>query len=279
MLKIIQITDCHLVPEDQSLFTLDPADRLRQAIADIDENHADAELCVLTGDLANDGHPQAYALLRDILGDLRMPYRLLAGNHDDRDRLCAAFPQIETDAHGFLQSALSLPAGVLLFLDTVEAGLHSGVYCERRCEWLETALTAAGDRPVHLFMHHPPMDIGMPRLDQYRIRENAAFADVVRRFPNIRHIFFGHLHRPISGGWLGIPVSSISGTNHQNALDLSEGRANIVSLGPPVYGVILIGCDGTIVHHHDFASRARRFRYEPTAHGETVEEIPQDATA
>ncbi len=274
MLKILQMTDCHLVPDGERLFTLDPADRLRQAIADINEAHADAELCVLTGDLANDGHPQAYALLRDCLASLRVPFRLVPGNHDDRDRLRAAFPEIEADAHGFLQSALSTPAGVLLFLDTVEAGTHAGVYCARRCEWLEAALTAADGRPVHLFMHHPPMDIGMPRLDQYRILDNAAFADVVRRFPNIRHIVFGHVHRPIAGSWLGIPVSSIPGTNHQNALDLSEGDANIVRLDPPAYGVILIGPDSTIVHHHDFASRAKRFRYMPDAvRGDTVEEI------
>ena len=265
MLKIIQITDCHLMPEGERLFTLDPADRLRRAVADINENHADASLCVLTGDIANSGQAAAYALLRDILAGLRVPFRLLLGNHDDRDELRQAFPEIEVDANGFLQSSQSTSAGFLLLLDTVEAGVHSGVYCAQRCEWLETALDAAAGRPVYLFMHHPPMDIGMPRLDQYRILENEAFARTVQRFPNIRHIFFGHVHRPIAGSWLGIPVSSIPGTNHQNALDLSEGRANIVGLEPSVYGVILIGADSTIVHHCDFASEVKRFRYDPDA--------------
>ncbi len=68
-----------------------------------------------------------------------------------------------------LQSRLDTPAGVLLFLDTVEAGIHSGVYCKQHCHWLERALTEAEDEPVYLFLHHPPMEIGMPRLDQYRI--------------------------------------------------------------------------------------------------------------
>ena len=274
MLKIIQITDCHLVPEGERLFTLNPADRLRQAVADINENHADAHLCVLTGDLADDGRPQAYRLLKEILAGLRVPFRLLPGNHDDRDQLCAAFPEIEADAHGFLQSCHGTAAGTLLFLDTVEAGTHSGVYGAQRCQWLEAALSAAADRPTYLFMHHPPMDIGMPRLDQYRILDNQAFAEIVQRFPNIRHLFFGHVHRPIGGSWLGIPVSSLSGTNHQNALDLSEGQANIVSLDPPVYGIILIDADSTIVHHHDFANHARRFQYLPdAADGESVREI------
>ena len=265
MLKILQITDCHLVSPGDRLFTLDPAEQLRKAVADINRHHADAHLCVLTGDLANDGRPEAYALLKEILADLRVPYRLVLGNHDDRDRLRAAFPEIEADANGFLQSSLATPAGVLLFLDTVDRGVHFGVYCRRRCEWLESALAAAEGQPAYLFMHHPPMDIGMPSLDRYRIRENRDLARVVGRFPNIRHMVFGHVHRPIAGSWHGIPLSSIPGSNHQNALELGERHANIVTLAPPAYALILISPDSTIVHHHDFVGGFTRFRYDPHA--------------
>lgn len=264
-LKLLQLTDCHIVPEGKRLFTLDPAERLRQAVADINRNHADAALCVLSGDLTDAAAPEAYRSLRQILSELHVPYRLMPGNHDDRSALRAAFPDIEADEDGFLQSQLDTPAGVLLFLDTVEAGIHSGVYCKQRCRWLERALTEAKDEPVYLFLHHPPMDIGMPRLDQYRILQSEGLADVVGRFPNIRHLFFGHVHRPIAGSWLGIPLSSVPGTNHQNSLDLSEGRANVVSLEPPAYGVILIGPDSTIVHQQSFLSDAERFHYDAQA--------------
>ena len=263
MLKVLQITDCHLVPEGEHLFTLDPAERLRSAVADINQHHSDAFLCVLSGDLANEGDPAAYRLLRSILGELEVPYRLMPGNHDDRDRLHEAFPEIETDGNGFFQSSLSTPAGTFLFLDTVDAGVHAGAYCEQRCAWLDAALTKAPRSPAFLFMHHPPMDIAMPRLDQYRILDNKAFAETVGKHPSVQHIFFGHVHRPIAGSWHGIPISAIAGTNHQTAFDLGHGQANMVILDEPVYGIAFIGPESTVVHQHAFASVSRSLRYEP----------------
>ena len=263
MLKIIQITDCHLVPRGERLFTLDPTARLRAAVEDINSSHADAHLCVLTGDLAHDGDPRAYAQLRDVLDGLQVDWHLMPGNHDDRRRLCEAFPEIETDAHGFLQTSLATPAGMFLFLDTMDAGVHSGAYCAERCQWLERALAKAAGQPVYLFMHHPPMPIGMPRLDQYRILDNRQLAQTIDGHRNVRHIFFGHVHRPIAGSWRGVPVSAIAGTNHQTAFDLADGLANIVSLDDPVYGVIFLGTDSAIVHQHAFESSAERITYEP----------------
>src|SRR5256885_8190549 len=35
-----------------------------------------------------------------------------------------------------------------------------------------------------------------------------------------RSLSFGHIHRPISGSWRGIPFSTLRGTNHQVALHL-----------------------------------------------------------
>ncbi len=50
-MKLIQITDIHFVPGKRLLHGLDPYERLRSCIADINTNHADADLCIITGDL------------------------------------------------------------------------------------------------------------------------------------------------------------------------------------------------------------------------------------
>ncbi|WP_420103861.1 metallophosphoesterase, partial [Bosea sp. (in: a-proteobacteria)] len=52
-MKIIQITDTHLVPPGGIVHGLDPAQQLREALADIAARHADADLVVITGDLCN----------------------------------------------------------------------------------------------------------------------------------------------------------------------------------------------------------------------------------
>src|SRR6188472_150817 len=127
MMKIIQLTDTHLVGPGGSIYGLDPAARLLSCIDSIAEKHPDADLCVLTGDLADQGRVEAYEQLRAILARLKVPYRLLIGNHDSRAHFLQVFPESETDPSGFVQSAMDTPAGRLLFLDTVESGRADGV--------------------------------------------------------------------------------------------------------------------------------------------------------
>ena len=50
-MKVIQITDIHLVPAGKLLFGEDPVTRVRHCIAHVHEHHPDADLCVITGDL------------------------------------------------------------------------------------------------------------------------------------------------------------------------------------------------------------------------------------
>ena len=49
----------------------------------------------------------------------------------------------------------------LLALDTHVPGKPYGLICEERRGWLARELAAAMDRPVMVFMHHPPFATGM----------------------------------------------------------------------------------------------------------------------
>ena len=91
-MKLIHITDPHLVTPGQPLFGLDPYRRLRQCVDDVLAHHADAALCVITGDLADRGEATAYAGLAEQLKRLPMPVFPLLGNHDRRAPYRAAFP-------------------------------------------------------------------------------------------------------------------------------------------------------------------------------------------
>ncbi len=264
-MKIIQITDTHLVPNGGTLFESDPAERLRAAVVDVTARHGDADLCVLSGDLAHNGDPDAYTLLAEILQDLPVPRQLIVGNHDDRARLRDASPEIEAMPDGFLQSYRDQDGMRLVFLDTVDPGVHTGAFCAARAAWLDQVLTDAGDLPVLIFMHHAPIRIGMPRLDAYRILDPKPLETVLTAHSNVRHIFFGHVHRPLAGSWHGIPLSALKGTNHQTGLDFSEGDANTVTLEPASYAVVFAEPETIVVHFNDFADDSRRFLYDPHA--------------
>lgn len=257
-MKFVQITDLHMVA-DGLLYGLDPAERLRACIADVNARHADADCVVITGDLAHNGDERAYGRLQEILTDLKMPVHLLIGNHDDRATFRKVYASAPVDPAGFVQHAFDTGGGRFICLDTNEKGVHHGVLDGARLKWLADELERAGDAPVYLFMHHPPLAVGIQRMDTISLRDSERFAQAVCGRPNVRHLFFGHLHRPISGVWKGLPFANLPGMNHQVALDFEIVDQVPGSHEPPAYAVVFATADSTIVHLHNFLDRTNTF--------------------
>ena len=92
-MKIIQLTDLHLVPEGQKIHEIDPGYRLEQALANIKLRHSDLDLLVITGDLCNEGDVRSYQLLRALLEKYEIRYQLVLGNHDQRETFKGVFPE------------------------------------------------------------------------------------------------------------------------------------------------------------------------------------------
>ncbi|MHB0790083.1 phosphodiesterase [Bradyrhizobium sp. 5.13L] len=261
-MKIIQITDLHLVSIGDRLFDNDPGERLKSCLADVAKHHADAELCVITGDLAHHGQKGAYVRLREALEVLPMPVRLLLGNHDDRANFREVFAEAPVDSFGFVQSMLDAPAGRFLFLDTKRSGSHAGLYCEPRRAWLRARLEEAEGRPIYLFMHHPPLPVHFRPADEIMLDDGAAFGKILEEH-SIRHLFFGHVHRPITGSWQNIPFSTLRGLNHQLWLDFSHERGIPCSMEPPAYAIAFLNADAVVIHTHDFLDTSAKYLYDP----------------
>lgn len=254
-MKFVHATDPHLTSPGIDLWGMDPGARLSEAFADMARIAVDAAFCVITGDLTQDGAPEAYADLRARLPRSdRMPVKLMLGNHDDREAFRAAFPDRPVDEDGFVQWVEQWGAGRFLFLDTLEAGQHVGRYCARRCAWLadQLARAAAAGEPVYLFLHHPPFAVFMPGMDLLRLADEAALSAVIADSgAEVRHMFLGHLHRPISGTWRGIPFSA-AGALSFRASDAFYDRPVVLRRGPGSYGLVEADERQTLVHMHDF---------------------------
>lgn len=261
-MKLIHLTDTHFVPPGKTLYGGDPQANLAAAVEDINRHHADADLAVVTGDLTHYGEPEAFELLAQTLSPLKPPLHLLIGNHDDREVFRQCFPDQALDGDGFVQSTVDTEHGRLIFLDTVLDGSHAGRYCEARRSWLAEQLerAAGDDLAVFLFMHHPPFKIGLPPLDAISLQEPEAFAATLTpHIARIRHLFLGHIHRPLAGSWQGIPISSLRSMNHQSWLDFEETEAIAGSFEPPAYSVVLIEPQQVIVHFHDYLDDSLKF--------------------
>jgi Icc protein len=249
--KLIWLTDLHLVEPDQDWPQgVDPLARLRVCLDEVRTLHSDAERIVVSGDLVQLRNPGAYSILRAELEQMPMPYRLLVGNHDDRDALMATFPEINR-VEGFIQGADDLDGARLLYLDTLAGdGKHHGELCPARTRWIGDQIMSADERPLLIFLHHPPCDIGVPALDRLRLLDSEELARLVRRRRDSTHLFCGHLHRNVCGLWAGHPFASLKSPHVQFALDMT-GSKLVRSMEPPGYGVILIGQNEIVVNYRD----------------------------
>lgn len=252
-MKLIHLTDVHMTLPGETILGKDPHAHLTEAIAHINKNHADADLAVITGDLANWGEIAAYQRLEEILKTLSVPQRLLIGNHDDRKNFREVFRTTPHDDNGFIQYAEDTGSGRFLYLDTNEPGTHAGHYGPERIDWLESELDRAVDRPVYIFMHHPPMRVHSRPLDMIGLMDEALFRGVLEGHrDHIRHIFFGHCHLYLAGSYLGIPFSSLRGTNHQSWPDFEEPELLTSADLPPSYGLVFLQRDSVVCHTIDF---------------------------
>ncbi len=256
-IKIIQVTDLHLIKPGELLCGLDPLDRLQKCIEDINTHHGDAAMVIFSGDLSDTGEEETYHTLASELEKLVVPYRLMLGNHDNRDAFLKVFTSVMAE-DGFIQTVIPMREGRLILLDSLETGKTEGRLDGARLAWLKQQLDAAGSEPVYIFTHHPPFPIHIPHLDSIGLIEADELFALLKENGNVRHIFAGHAHRPVAGSWRGIPISVLRGTNHQTALGF-EGHRVAVTHEPPVYGVIFIDHETVIVHAHDFLDRSATY--------------------
>lgn len=251
-MKFIHFTDLHLVPKGELLWGFDSAARLECCLADLAKFHKDAGFCVISGDLVDRGDVASYEVLRDQLLQFPVPTHLMLGNHDHRANYLQVFGG--ADEFGYVQRHLAFDSKHFLLMDTLKGGPSSaGELDQRRRAWLTAELNKCSGEPVYIFMHHPPFSIHHPLMDIIPLDDGEAFGDLLEGY-NVRHIFFGHAHRAISGQWRGHSFSALPSTNHQLPL-VGGSIPTVYSDEPPMYSVVYLNGSQITVHSDAFMNR------------------------
>ena len=198
------MSDLHYA-DDGPVLGHDPEARVQMAVDHVLAHYKDADCVVLSGDLVNHGSWPAYVALRKHLDRLGLRYYPLMGNHDLREPMLAALPVPEDRLDGFVQYQVTLPGLRLLCLDTHIPGEGDGELCAARLGWLRERL-AEDATPAIVFMHHPPLDLGLPAQDETKLRNGAAFLDVIEGSAVVQ-LCMGHVHRPVCGVIRGVPFA------------------------------------------------------------------------
>lgn len=253
MLKLVWMSDPHFTAEGEVLGH-DPRVRLSAAVDHINTHHADASYCIISGDMVNRGTPTDYAALRGHLDALSIPMLPLVGNHDDRDLFRSALQLPDTCMPDFVQYSVLASGNLILCLDTQKRGSDAGEFCGARNAWLRNALDHAGETPVFLFMHHPPHALGLPMQDTDNMQDGPEFLDLVSAHDCVKHLFIGHVHRPISGTVRGLPFATMPSVLYQAppprpAWDWDTFRP---SAEAPRLGILMIEDESVTLQYEEF---------------------------
>lgn len=234
---IAQITDTHITRERKPAYNrVDTAAYLERAVAHVNALDPRPDIVVMTGDLVDEGTPGEYAILRDILAPLAMPFYLMPGNHDARGALRSGFPDHAYlgQSEDWIQYAIEEYPLRLLALDTVTPGRGHGELCEGRLGWLAERLAEQPERPTLVMLHHPPFPTGIAHMDNIGLLQGAdGLGRIVAGHRQVQRLLCGHLHRPIQAVWHGTPVSVAPSPAHQVAMDLRPGGPSAFVMEPP----------------------------------------------
>jgi Icc protein len=233
---IAQISDLHVAGADAPVREfVDTNANLARAIAYLEAMRPRPDLVVATGDLTDNGLPDEYRLLRELLDRFEIPVFVIPGNHDE------IAPLVEVlDNHAYLprdggplQYVIEGDVRVVA-VDSTRPGFHEGMIDAERLEWLDATLAAAPHVPTMVMMHHPPFDTGIWWMDRSHIRGVEELERVVRSHPQVRRVIAGHIHRSIQIAWGETIVSVAPSTAHQVALELTPEAAPMLTAEPPM---------------------------------------------
>jgi 3',5'-cyclic-AMP phosphodiesterase len=163
---LVQLTDLHLVAEDEELsHGIDTAALLEQALRVVEDAALTPAALVITGDLTEHGRPDQYRRLRAIVEPaarrIGAPLVYAAGNHDDRaalrEHLLGEPPSPDPLDHTVHVGGLRI-----VVLDSTVPGHPHGELRPAQLDRLRAELAEPAPAGTVLALHHPPLPSATP---------------------------------------------------------------------------------------------------------------------
>lgn len=262
---LAHISDTHFRSQNQKLY----------GFIDINAGNADVasqlnalrerpDAVIVSGDIVNCGRPSEYEVARQVLGTIKSPLYLIPGNHDDKahflEYLRPLCPPLGDDPEN-IRYAVDDFATRLLFIDSSLAGHSKGWLTDNTVSWLEAQLTASGDKPTAIFMHHPPLPLGNAQMDKIACENGHLLLDLVVRFPSLVRIFCGHNHSLTMTQYRQATIATIPGTVHQVPYHFEDSRP-YYDLSPPSCLMHRQVGDQWVSYQHSLAHYAGPWLYD-----------------
>lgn len=200
-MKIIQLTDLHLAEAGVCPHEIDVRANFVRAL-DVVQLH-DYDQLVISGDICYDvGQLETYQWVKAVLEARKIPYLIIPGNHDDAAMMIDCFGLHGHSSNGELFFALPPSDGCkVLFLDSSKKRIST-----QQLQFLRQQLRSSHS-PVCLFIHHPPLQMGVPFMDEtHALQDTDELLDILGAHPYPVTVFSGHYHGEKSVRWRNVDV-------------------------------------------------------------------------
>lgn len=269
-----QMTDTHVTAPagEGSQLYVDNNARLAAAIDSVNAESPMLDALLVTGDLTDSAHPDAYQALADSLAQVSTHVLVVPGNHDLRSLVRDTFPDtgwIDADHASWIR----VVEGVrIIGLDSTRPGFAGGEFDDERVEFLDRSLADRHDGPTLLAMHHPPFVTGIDWMDDAGFVGLDRFTELLAARPGtVDRIVCGHLHRPAVSSVAGVAAQVGMSTVQHVALALGEGGGPALIHDPVGYQIHRVLPQSIVTHARYIETGEASFvpdwahGYDPTA--------------
>ncbi len=196
MIKILQITDFHILAEPSDRFLgVDTEIYLKKIIAHAFQQHHAFDLILITGDLTQFPGKNSYQRIYDILYKTATPCLYLPGNHDDWQLMQSIFSTQNMSC----AKHTTLGNWRIICLNSQIVGSPKGYLAETELQALSKRLQQDEKHPVLIALHHNFINTGSEWLDTMTIGNSQQFIDLIAAHPQVKIITTGHIHQEYQG--------------------------------------------------------------------------------
>jgi 3',5'-cyclic AMP phosphodiesterase CpdA len=218
-LRILHLSDTHLLADrdarQNGVDTTAALDRVLERAAAVEG----VGLVVASGDLSEDGSPEAYRKLRDRLepfaAERGAQTAYVMGNHDVRD----GFEEVL----GARDGVLDVDGVRVLRLDTSVPGAGYGELFPEQLEWVAHVLAEPAARGTVMVMHHAPVPAWSTLLRALEL-QNPGAALAAFAAGDVRLVLSGHYHHSVATWAGGVPVIVAPGVTNTTDAVAPSGR-------------------------------------------------------
>ncbi|WP_339719317.1 metallophosphoesterase [uncultured Paraglaciecola sp.] len=194
-MKIIQISDCHLLADTKKFGyqEINPFHSLQKILASVKQHKPDVLL--VTGDISGDATRQSYQHFSGLLQDAKIDCRIaiIPGNHDNQEHLAT---NVHQEYLWLQHPQLVLPNHWHIHLLDTQSHATLGQLSQDKLHSLTDYVNQHSNEYHLLAAHHHPISCG-GWMDKHQWLNRQEFNAVVAKNQAIKGVVYGHIHTAI----------------------------------------------------------------------------------